>query len=108
MLLTVRVVMAQREALVVDEGAVFELRDQAYVYVIDDSGVARQRAIDIGDRRFGIVEVLGGLSESELVVTEGTIKLRDGVPVRLEDADPEVSGLQDTVPAATEPAAASI
>jgi membrane fusion protein (multidrug efflux system) len=107
MLLTLRVIMDQREALVVDEGAVFELRDQAYVFTIGADKVARQRAIDIGERRFGIVEVRGGLEEGELVVTEGTIKLRDGTAVRLEDAAPEVSGLQEAEPV-VEPAAASI
>jgi membrane fusion protein (multidrug efflux system) len=107
MLLTVRVIMDQREALVVDEGAVFELRDQAYVFTIGADKVAWQRAIDIGERRFGIVEVRGGLEEGELVVTEGTIKLRDGTAVRLEDSAPEVSGLREAEPV-VEPAAASI
>jgi membrane fusion protein, multidrug efflux system len=93
MLMTVRVVMARREALVVNEGAVFELRGQAYVYTVGDDLVARQRAIDIGERRFGIVEVRGGLEEGDLVVTEGTIKLRDGMLVRVADVEPEVSGV---------------
>lgn len=93
MLMTVRVVMARRSALVVNEGAVFELRGQAYVYTVDGDHVARQRAIQIGERRFGIVEVVDGLSEGELVVTEGTIKLRDGTPVRVTEESPEVSGV---------------
>jgi membrane fusion protein, multidrug efflux system len=95
MLLTVRVVMAQREALVVDEAAVFELRAQAYVYTVGSDHIARQRAIEIGERRYGLVEVKSGLAEGDLVVTEGTIKLRDGMPVRLSDAEPELSGGPD-------------
>jgi membrane fusion protein (multidrug efflux system) len=91
MLLTVQVVMAEREALVVAEGAVFELRDQAYVYVVGDDLTARQRPIEIGERRFGRVEVIDGLREGERVITEGTIKVRDGSPVRLADADSEIS-----------------
>ena len=35
-------------------------------------------------RRFGIVEVLSGLREGERVVSEGVVKLRDGVTVRLD------------------------
>jgi membrane fusion protein (multidrug efflux system) len=92
MLLTVRAVMAERQALTVPEGAVFELRDQAYVFRVGADLVARQQAIETGDRRLGIVEVLGGLSEGDLVVTEGTIKLRDGVPVRLSGETEAVSG----------------
>jgi membrane fusion protein (multidrug efflux system) len=100
MLLTVRVVMAQREALVVPEGAVFELRDQVYVFRVDAEHVARQQAIEVGDRRFGLVEVLGGLVEGDLVVTEGTIKVRDGQPVRLAEGAVEVSGAPAPTPGA--------
>ncbi|HSG63348.1 MAG TPA: efflux RND transporter periplasmic adaptor subunit, partial [Gammaproteobacteria bacterium] len=91
MLMTVRVVMGERIALVVGEGAVFELRDQAYVYVVGDDFVAHQRPIEIGERRFGRVEILSGLEEGERVVTEGTIKLRDRMAVRLLEDEPEVS-----------------
>jgi len=101
MLLTVRVVMAERDALVVDEGAVFELANQAYLFTVDGDLTAHRRAIDIGERRFGRVEVLGGLSEGEQVVVEGTIKLRDGLRVRLANSDPEVSS---TVPDDTDEA----
>jgi membrane fusion protein (multidrug efflux system) len=91
MLLTVRVVMAEREALVVDEGAVFEISGQAYVFSVDADSVAHQRPIEIGERRFGRVEVIDGLEEGEQVVVEGTIKLRDGVRVRFAQADSEIS-----------------
>jgi membrane fusion protein (multidrug efflux system) len=83
MLLTVRVVMAERSALVVPENAVYQIQDRAYVYVVDSDLVAWEREIKTGERRFGTVEVVGGLEEGERVVTEGIIKLRDGVRVRL-------------------------
>jgi len=83
MLMTVRVVMAERDVLVVAEGAVFELRDQAYVYVVGDDFVAHQRPIEIGERRFGRVEVLSGLQEGELVIAEGTQKARSGDTVEI-------------------------
>jgi len=87
----VGVVLAEREVLVVDEGAVFELSDQAYVYTVDADLIARQRPIEIGERRFGRVEVTRGLDVGERVVVEGTIKLRDGMRVRLADSDAEIS-----------------
>jgi membrane fusion protein (multidrug efflux system) len=83
MLLTVRVVMAERSALVVPENAVYQIQDRAYVYVVDSDLIAQEREIKTGERRFGTVEVVGGLEEGERVVTEGIIKLRDGVRVRL-------------------------
>jgi multidrug efflux pump subunit AcrA (membrane-fusion protein) len=55
--------------------------------------MAHQRPIEIGERRYGVVEVLSGLDEGELVVTEGTIKLRDRTPVRLIETEPELSSI---------------
>lgn len=83
MLLTVEVVTAERRALVVPENAVYQIQDRHYVYVVGDDLVARERAFDAGERRFGIVEVVDGLESGERVVTEGLVKLRDGVQVRL-------------------------
>jgi membrane fusion protein (multidrug efflux system) len=88
MLMTVQIVMAEREALVVSENAVYQIQDRHYVYVVGDDLVAREREIEAGERRFGSVEVIDGLTEGELVVTEGIVKLRDGVRVRLADDSP--------------------
>jgi membrane fusion protein (multidrug efflux system) len=84
MLLTAHVVMAERSALVIPEGAVYQIQDRAYVYVVGDDMVARERQFEIGERRFGIVEVRAGLAEGERVVSEGIVKLRDGIEVRVE------------------------
>jgi membrane fusion protein (multidrug efflux system) len=95
MLLTVGVVMAERMALVAPENAVYQIQDRAYVYVLGDDLTVHERQIETGDRRFGIVEVLGGLSEGERIVTEGIVKLRDGMRVRLTAEEPAVSELRD-------------
>jgi membrane fusion protein (multidrug efflux system) len=87
MLLTVRIVMAERMSLVVPEHAVYQIQDRHYVYVVDDDLVAREREIETGERRFGTVEVTGGLEQGERVVTEGIVKLRDGAAVRLSGND---------------------
>ena len=90
MLLTVAVVTAERTALVVPEGSVFQVQNRAYVYRVDGETVHQQQ-IDVGGRRFGVVEVLGGLQDGDLIVTEGIIKLREGVRVRYEAAEGAVS-----------------
>jgi membrane fusion protein (multidrug efflux system) len=90
MLLTVRVVMAERPALVVSENAVYQIQDRAYVYRVGQDMVAREQEIDIGERRFGFVEIRGGLEEGDRIVVEGIVKLRDGVRVRV--AGDESSG----------------
>jgi membrane fusion protein, multidrug efflux system len=53
------------------------------VYVIED-GRAHKRAIKIGRRRPGEVEILQGLTADDGVVVDGTLNLRDGVPVRVQ------------------------
>jgi membrane fusion protein (multidrug efflux system) len=83
MLLTVRVVSGERQALAVPENAVYQIQDRAYVFVVDAELTAHERQIQTGDRRFGIVEVISGLDEGERIVIEGIVKLRDGVRVRL-------------------------
>jgi membrane fusion protein (multidrug efflux system) len=90
MLLTVQVVTTQHLALVVPEGSVFQIQNRAYVYRVEDQ-VAHQQQIEVGGRRFGVVEVLGGLKEGDLIVTEGIVKLRDGVKVRYEGGEAAVS-----------------
>jgi membrane fusion protein (multidrug efflux system) len=98
MLLTVAVVTAERVALVVPEGSVFQVQNRAYVYRIDGD-VARQQQIEVGGRRFGVVEVLSGLQEGDLIVTEGIIKLREGARVRFEPiAEGAISESQGSAP----------
>ena len=90
MLLTVAVVTAERTALVVPEGSVFQVQNRAYVYRVDGDTVHQQQ-IEVGGRRFGVVEVLGGLQEGDLIVVEGIIKLREGARVRYEAAEAAIS-----------------
>jgi membrane fusion protein (multidrug efflux system) len=90
MLLTVEVLTSQHEALVVPEGSVFQIQNRAYVYAVDGN-VAHQRQIEVGGRRFGVVEVLSGLQEGDVIVTEGIVKLRDGITVRYESNEAAIS-----------------
>ncbi len=90
MLLTVDVVTSEHEALVIPEGAIFQVQNRAYVYRLDGL-TARQQQIEIGGRRFGTVEVKSGLEVGDTIVIEGIVKLRDGIEVRLDEAAGAVS-----------------
>jgi membrane fusion protein (multidrug efflux system) len=101
MLLTVDVVTAERAALVGPEGAVFQVQNRAYVYAVDGDTV-HQRQIEVGGRRFGVVEVLDGLKEGDVIVVEGIIKLREGARVRFQEAAvSESTSSQGSVPPAS-------
>jgi membrane fusion protein (multidrug efflux system) len=98
MLLTVEIVTGERQALVVPEGAVFQVQNRAYVYLADGD-IARQQQIEIGGRRFGVVEVLGGLEDGDLIVVEGIVKLRDGARMRFDNAEAAISERDSAAPA---------
>jgi len=104
MLLTVAVTTRERTALIIPESAVFQIQDRAYVYRVDGERIARERQIQIGSRRFGIVEVVAGLEEGDLIVSEGLVKLRDGSRVRFSD---ESKGVDVTANAPQQAASAS-
>lgn len=81
MFLTVRlkekrapVVMISEQALVPEEG-------RQFVYVVKDDR-AEKREVAIGRRKPGMVEVVTGLTAGEIVIVEGTQKLRNGGAVR--------------------------
>jgi membrane fusion protein (multidrug efflux system) len=86
MLLTVDVSTNQRRSIVIPEAAVFQVADQAFVYVISDDAIARRRTVELGVRRPGTVEILAGLVEGEEIVIEGAIRLNDGSPVKRKNA----------------------
>lgn len=84
MLLTVRLVRKREDALVIPEESVIPIQDKHYVYRVDDTNTAQRVEVEIGRRRRGIVEVLGGLEEGDPVITQGVVKVRPGNKVELK------------------------
>jgi membrane fusion protein (multidrug efflux system) len=83
MFMTVKLVRSEGLALMLPEQAIVPENDQHFVYVVAD-GKAHKRAVKIGRRRPGEVEVLEGLTADDGVVVDGTLNLRDGAPVRVQ------------------------
>lgn len=80
MLLSINVLLGSEETLQLPESAVIPIEDKHYVFVVVD-GKAVRKAIELGRRHPGVVEVASGLVEHEDVVVEGALKLRDGSAV---------------------------
>lgn len=77
----VRLIVERREnALLLPERALVPIGDDQFVFKIVD-GKAAMTKIKTGQRRNGLVEVVDGLSAGDQVVTDGQIKLFDGVGV---------------------------
>jgi membrane fusion protein (multidrug efflux system) len=91
MFLTVRLSRGAVDALLVPEEALVPEQGNVFVFVVKD-GVVEKRLLRIGQRRVGDVQVLEGLAAGELVVTEGTQKLRDGAAVSLQQPAPAGPG----------------
>lgn len=87
MFLTVRLSRGAVDALLIPEQALVPEGGQMFVFVVRD-GLAEKRKVQIGQRRVGDVQVVEGLASGDLVVTEGTQKLRDGAAVTLQQAAP--------------------
>jgi membrane fusion protein (multidrug efflux system) len=91
MFMTAKISAASAQALLIPEGALVPEQGKTFVFVVKD-GVATKREVTIGRRRPGEVQVTTGLTLGERVVTEGTQKIRDGIPVlELEPGDSAAS-----------------
>lgn len=83
MFLTVTLLNDSVESMVIPERALIPERSIQYVLVVADNKVVEKRAVRIGRRRPGEVEVLEGLTVGELVIVDGTQKAREGKPVNI-------------------------
>jgi membrane fusion protein (multidrug efflux system) len=77
------------QAVLVPESAITISSDKASLYTIESGDTAQLKPVTTGVRMGGKVEITGGLNGGELVVVEGTQKLRPGAKVKL--APPEAT-----------------
>jgi len=97
----VSVVLQSRPmALTVPDEAVFAQGDQELVYVVDDDGTATTRAVTLGTRQPGTVEIVSGLAAGDKVVRAGHQKLFDGAKVVPAGAVGGVTAPSDSTQAA--------
>jgi membrane fusion protein (multidrug efflux system) len=83
MFLTVTVLKEDVKALMIPEQAIVPERSNQYVFVVGADRVVARRLVHSGRRRPGEVEILEGLEPGELVITEGTQKVRPGQQVEI-------------------------
>ena len=81
MLMTVELIHNRTLALTIPEQALLADQDKNYIYVLNNDAV-QKKFVTIGRRRPGHVEITSGLKADENVVIAGTIRVRDGSPVK--------------------------
>jgi len=91
----VRVIVATRErpnALLLPQRAVQILQDKNYVWIVDGNGKAQQRDVKMGQQQGSDWVVEEGLAPGDVVVVDGTQKLKPGMPVRVQPLDAPAAG----------------
>jgi membrane fusion protein (multidrug efflux system) len=81
-LMTVKVIYDEIEQLGVPESSITIQGQTAFVYVVNGENVEK-KDIKIGKRNFGKVSVLSGVTEGDLVISEGLSKVRDKGKVKI-------------------------
>jgi len=83
MLLTVTIESAARFAPAVPELAVVGQGDQRFLFVVGADGKVKRTPVRTGVRDRGMIEIVDGAKPGEKVVSEGIVKVSDGMEVRL-------------------------
>lgn len=86
MMLKVKVNLNDREVILVSEKCVANIGEKHFVYTIEklaQHALIKKRFIEIGERQNGLIEVISGISEGDMLVFEGINKLSDGDMVEI-------------------------
>ncbi|MBL7251073.1 efflux RND transporter periplasmic adaptor subunit [Alloalcanivorax sp. C16-2] len=81
--LQVSVLLEEHAAVLVPEQAVITQGAQSYVFTVSDTQRAERRAVSLGGRRDGWVEITAGLRDHEPVIVNGHSRLGGGAPVKV-------------------------
>lgn len=79
---TIRLTNTVDEALLIPQKAVFEIQDQSYVYVLDNTNHVRMTSFVPKSRFSSYYLVQSGLQAGDRIVYEGIQLLKDGVKVK--------------------------
>lgn len=92
MLLTVKVIARERQALALPELAVVGDGEERFVFLATEDGKVKRVPVKTGERQGGLVEIRSGLTPGQRVVTDGVVKLSDGMPIREAAAEARADG----------------
>lgn len=99
--LFVRVKVAAKapyQAVLVPEGAIGADQSDRYVYLLDKSGNAERRSVQLGTKQGRLRVVKSGLAEGEKVIVNGLLLVRPGKPVKAQDTTmPEPPPIDETI-----------
>jgi membrane fusion protein (multidrug efflux system) len=86
---TVLIHRVLKGAIVIPQGASYEILDKRYVYVVGEDGVVHQREIVIQNEMEDVFVIKSGLAANDKIVLEGVRQVHDGDQVEFEFRKPE-------------------
>lgn len=86
----------RRSALVAPKEAILQDPTGATVFVIDDSGAAHARTIELGEWTTDGWVIRAGVTPGERIVTEGVLRVRSGALVHVLESDFDAAPSADT------------
>ena len=101
---------AREQAIVVPETALIFQGDLVSVYVVDQAQTVQPRQVTVGERMPGMVEITSGVAAGDVVIIEGTQKLRPGAKAAVRLVEPTPQGASQSgepAPASKKPEASS-
>lgn len=87
MLMTLRLIVEQRQGLVVPEEALVPRQRNNFLFVVNNDNVVEQRQVDVGFRSRGTAEILSGVTEGEQIITRGIQRVRPGQTVETRSGE---------------------
>jgi membrane fusion protein, multidrug efflux system len=81
-LMTVKVIYDEIKQIGVPESALTIQGNTAFVYIVKND-LAEKKDVEIGKRNFGKVSIISGISEGDLVISEGVSKVRNKTKVKI-------------------------
>lgn len=75
-----------RKALLIPEESLISDGPDSFVFVVreqEGKATAERRKVKLGTRHYGEAEILEGLSEGEQIITQGTLRVREGAPLQI-------------------------
>ncbi|RMG34218.1 MAG: efflux RND transporter periplasmic adaptor subunit [Planctomycetota bacterium] len=78
-----------KDAIIIPQRAVFNILEKRFVYVVDDHNVVHQREVKVQYELEDIFVIDKGVDESDKIVLEGVLQVRDGDHIEYEYQDPD-------------------
>ncbi len=83
MLVTVKLSLDPNVSLSIPERALVPIGSKKYVFTLAAGDKAKRVEVEIGRRKPGYVEILKGLKEGQVIITDGLVGLLDGAAVKV-------------------------